>query len=171
MKTRQKTTKSVRVDGQMTGLAGELFVAAELLKRGLQTSVTFGNAKSIDLLAFNPQIEESFTVQVKAIRKKNVFPIGHKSVNPLHVFVILNGSEEPVQYFVVPGSVLAQQPERFVLRWFTDTKFPGINWRILQKEGFENAWHVFQERKSANKALHGDAPAARVSAAAENKNG
>ena len=31
---------------QMTGLAGELFVAAELLKRGLQTSITFGNAKA-----------------------------------------------------------------------------------------------------------------------------
>ena len=42
-----------RADGQVTGLAGELFVAAELLKRGLQTSVTFGNAKAIDLLAYN----------------------------------------------------------------------------------------------------------------------
>ena len=159
MKSKQKKAKSVRVDGQMTGLAGELFVAAELLKRGLQTSVTFGNAKSIDLLAFNPEIEESFTVQVKAIRKKNVFPIAHKSVNPLHVyvFVILNGPEEPVQYFVVPGAVLAGQPERFVLRWFTDTKFPGINWRILQREGFENAWQVFRERKTANTALQGDA--------------
>jgi len=42
-------------DRQMTGLSGELFVAAELLKRGLQTSITFGNAKAIDLLTFNPK--------------------------------------------------------------------------------------------------------------------
>lgn len=164
MKKAQNKTKPTRVDGQMTGLAGELFVAAELLKRGLQTSVTFGNAKSIDLLAFNAEIAESFTVQVKAIRKKNVFPIAHKNVNSLHVyvFVILNGSDEPVQYFVVPGALLATQPERFVLRWFTDEKFPGINWRVLQNEGFENAWHVFHERKSANRALQGDASKART---------
>lgn len=31
-----------RVDGQITGLAGEFFVAAELLKRNLQVSITFG---------------------------------------------------------------------------------------------------------------------------------
>ena len=155
MTSKKSSTTPGRVDGQMTGLAGELFVAAELLKRGLQTSVTFGNAKSIDLLAFNPEIERSFTVQVKAIRKKNVFPIAHKNVNPLHVyvFVILNSIDEAVQYFVVPGAVLANEPERFVLRWFTDTKFPGINWRILHKEGFENAWHVFHQPQSANNAL------------------
>ncbi len=46
--------KKARVDGNITGLAGELFVAAELLKRGLQTSITFGNAKQIDLFAHNP---------------------------------------------------------------------------------------------------------------------
>src|SRR6187455_1873493 len=62
--TKSSTTqKTQRADGQITGLAGELFVAAELLKRGLQTSVTFGNAKAIDLLAFNPATEKTFTVQ------------------------------------------------------------------------------------------------------------
>jgi hypothetical protein len=33
--------KKPRVDGQITGLSGEFFVAAELLKRNLQTSLTF----------------------------------------------------------------------------------------------------------------------------------
>jgi hypothetical protein len=60
--------KAPRVDGQVTALAGEFFVAAELLKRGLQTSVTFGNAKAIDLLAYNPKTKRTFTVQVKALR-------------------------------------------------------------------------------------------------------
>jgi hypothetical protein len=41
--------KKPRRDGQVSGLAGEFFVAAELLKRGRQTSVTFGNAKGVDL--------------------------------------------------------------------------------------------------------------------------
>ena len=68
----EKAGKLKRVDGQITGLAGELFVAAELLKRGLQTSVTFGNAKAIDLFAFNPDTGRTFTVQVKALRKKKL---------------------------------------------------------------------------------------------------
>ena len=42
--------KSSREDGQITSLSGEFFVAAELLKRRIQTSVTFGNAKAIDLI-------------------------------------------------------------------------------------------------------------------------
>lgn len=82
---------------ELTGLAGELFVAAELLKRGLQTSVTFGNAKGIDLLAFNPETDRSFTVQVKSLRTKNYFPISHDRVYALHayVFVVLNKPGEP----------------------------------------------------------------------------
>ncbi len=53
-------------------MAGEFFVAAELVKRGLQTSVTFGNAKAIDLLTYNPNTRQNFTVQVKSVRKKNI---------------------------------------------------------------------------------------------------
>lgn len=138
--------KPARVDGQVTGLAGEFFVAAELLKRGLQTSVTFGNAKGIDLFAHNPDTNKTFTVQVKAIRKKNVFPISHAKVKKDHVyvFVVLNLAHEAVQYFVVPGNVLVNEKERFT-KWFWDPKFPGIHWRTLQEQGFENAWQLFSE--------------------------
>lgn len=40
--------KRARVDGNMTGLAGELFVAAELLKLGLQASITSAFASASD---------------------------------------------------------------------------------------------------------------------------
>jgi hypothetical protein len=138
--------KGKRVDGQMTGLAGELFVAAELLKRGLQTSVTFGNAKSIDLIAHNAKTGRTFTIQVKAIRRKNVFPISHAKVgaNHVYIFVILNEPHEPVEYFVVPGAVLAAEPDRFT-HWFRDAKFPGINWSVFRDQGFANAWRIFDE--------------------------
>lgn len=136
--------KAPRADGQVTGLAGELFVAAELLKRGLQTSVTFGNAKQIDLLAYNPKTEKSFTVQVKAVRKRNAFPISHASVHAKHiyVFVILNKPEVAVQYFIVPGALLANEPKTFT-KWFTDPKFPGIPPAALLP--YENAWVLFNE--------------------------
>jgi hypothetical protein len=108
-------SKRERVDGQVTGLAGELFVAAELLKRGLQTSITFGNAKAIDLLAYHPTTEKSFTVQVKTVRKRTAFPISPARVQEKHVyvFVILNKPGVAVQYFIVPGAVLVNEPARF----------------------------------------------------------
>jgi hypothetical protein len=143
--TKSSTTqKTQRADGQITGLAGELFVAAELLKRGLQTSVTFGNAKAIDLLAFNPATEKTFTVQVKAVRRPNAFPINHARVSALHVyvFVVLNRPDERVQYYVVPGSVLFHEPDRFS-KWFRDPKFPGISVKYLKE--FENCWEIFQQ--------------------------
>jgi len=139
------TEKPKRVDGQMTGLAGELFVAAELLKRNLQVSLTFGNAKAIDLFAHNPATERMFTVQVKASRKKNYFPISHGKVNAAHVyvFVLLNKPGEAVQYFIVPRKVLAEEPERFT-KWFVDPKFPGIHPNVLKD--FAENWKLFDER-------------------------
>lgn len=136
--------KKKRADGQVTGLAGELFVAAELLKRGLQTSVTFGNAKSIDLLAYNPDTKKTYTVQVKTVRARNAFPITHERVeeNHTYVFVILNKPDVAVRYFVVSGTLLANEPERFT-KWFKDPKFPGIPPSAL--EPFENGWEVFHE--------------------------
>lgn len=38
-------TKKPRIDGQITGLAGEFYVAAELLKRDILASITFGSAE------------------------------------------------------------------------------------------------------------------------------
>jgi hypothetical protein len=137
----QSATKT-RADGQLSALAGEFFVAAELLKRGLQTSLTFGNAKSIDLLAHNPAIDHTFPVQVKALRKTNFFLISRDRVKAGHiyVFVLLNKPGEAVQYFIVPGSLLANEPERFG-KEFQDPKLPGIHPKRLLE--FAETWHYF----------------------------
>ena len=143
------TIKPKHADGQITGLAGELFVAAELLKRGLQTSVTFGNSKAIDLFAHNPTTGRTFTVQVKALRAKNFFLIGHDKIEPNHtyVFILLNKPGQAVQYYVVPGQVLAQEPEKFT-KYFRDRKMPGIHPKVFQELGYENAWGVFDEKQA-----------------------
>jgi hypothetical protein len=131
-----------RVDGQITGLAGEFFVAAELLKRGLQTSVTFGHAKQIDLFAYNSQTRTSFNIQVKALRGKNYFLIKHANIDAkqIYVFVLLNKRDAAVQYFIVPGSLLANEPQRFG-KYFQDTKMPAIHPKLLKE--FEGAWSYF----------------------------
>lgn len=131
-----------RADGQLSGLAGEFFVAAELLKRGMQTSVTFGNAKAIDLLAVNPETDEQFTVQVKTLRRRNWFPIDCSKANSAHVyvFVILNKPSQQVDYFVVPGRELAEASEQFG-KGVNDPKFPGINWSALGD--YKDNWATF----------------------------
>lgn len=136
------TAPKQRADGQLSGLAGEFFVAAELLKRGLQTSVTFGNAKAIDLLATNPETGRSFAVQVKALRKTNYFPIKPGRVNREHVyvFVLLNKPGQAVEYFIVPGRVLVEDAPRFG-KDFQHPTFPGIHPRVLGD--FRDGWSIF----------------------------
>ena len=147
--------KKPRADGQMSGLSGELFVAAELLKRGCQASITFGNAKSIDLLVHNPRIDRTFTVQVKALRNPNYFLLRHSAVgkNHIYVFVLLNKPDEPVKYYVVPGSILHSEPKRFD-RWFLDEKMPGIHSKTLDAmPEFVNAWSHFEDPRLANSGV------------------
>jgi len=88
-----KRVSKQRADGQKSGLAGEFVVAAELLKRGLQTSLTLGNAKSIDLFAINDQ-GSRFTIQVKALRSPNYFLIDMERVQDAY------GPHPPGEFWV-----------------------------------------------------------------------
>ena len=136
--------KKTAGDRQLTALSGKFFVAAELLKRGLQGSVTFRNAKAIDLFAHNPQIGRTVSVQVSALRRKNLFSISNADVKRdcVYVFVLLNKPGEPVEYFIVPGDELSRNPERFG-NWFRKPKKdrPGINPRFLKT--YTDNWEVF----------------------------
>ena len=134
--------KQGRADSQISGLAGECFVAAELLKRGLQAALTMGNAKAVDLFAQNPATGTRFTVQVKALRAPNYFPIaaGRVEAQHVYVFVLLNPPGKPPEYFIVPGTDLVNDPKRFG-RWFRDPKFPGIGLRQLRP--YQDNWGVF----------------------------
>lgn len=136
--------KKPRKDSQISGLAGEFFVAAELLKREIQTSVTFGNAKAIDLLAHNTRTKRTFIVQVKTLRDKSIYPISPDRVVREHtyVFVLLNKPGQAVRYFIVPGGTMLDEPERFG-RWFQDPKFSGI--RPVDLESFADNWRLFEQ--------------------------
>ena len=131
-----------RADGQTSGLAGELFVAAELLKRDIQTSVTFRNAKSIDLLAYYPETDRSFAIQVKTLRTSNYFLVNRDRIvrSAVYVFVLVNRPGQQVRYFVVPAAELLDNPEQFG-KGFGDPKLPGILPRDLVP--FEDNWELF----------------------------
>ena len=137
----------MRADGTLTGMAGEFLVAGKLLKRGLLASVTLGNAKAIDLFVNNPKTDKTFSVQVKALRTKNWFPIHKEKVNPNHiyVFVILNHNEQDEEYFIILGKTILDDINRFFGSSYTREKpstFPGI-WHSSLKE-FKNNWSLFE---------------------------
>src|SRR5215210_1537987 len=105
-----------------SGLAGEFFVLAELLKRGYQASFTLGNAKTVDIFASDPKTGKTVRIQVKTNsgipRKDNhaKWQIGRKlwdfseesATDLIYIFVVLNprGKEHPVYYIAKAADVI-----------------------------------------------------------------
>jgi hypothetical protein len=133
----------VRADGHKTGLSGEFFVAAELLKRGLQTSLTLGNAKAIDLFAINERGTQ-FAIQVKALRSRNHFPLDPIKImkKAVYVFVVLNKVGVAPDFYIVPGEDFHSKPDKFG-KWFHGyEKFPGVHPNDLPD--YHDRWEIFQ---------------------------
>jgi len=89
------------------GLAGEFFVAAELLRRGVLASVTYGNAKKADVVALSPSGRNAVVIEVKTTSSDS-WIVGN-SVPPagdgLWVFVYLPPSEaDSPKYFVLTST-------------------------------------------------------------------
>ena len=111
----EKIVKSKR-DNQITGLSGEYFVAAELLKRDFQVSMTLGNAKSIDLIAISPITNIAYKIQVKTLRKKpNCFTLLINKVvsEDIYIFVYLNSESEVPDYYIIQGNELLSNLPHF----------------------------------------------------------
>lgn len=124
------------IQSSSTGLSGEYFVAAELLRRGYSVGITMGNAKAIDILA--EKDGNQFIIQVKAIfKKKNVgWPMMVDKVNEsiFYVFVNLNGDKmtEP-DYFIATGNEAKQKVKQYTTRGI-------IGLSTLNNVDFKNRW-------------------------------
>ncbi len=139
-------------DQQLTGMAGEFLTAGKLFKRRFQVSITLGNAKGIDLFVYNPDIDRTFAVQVKSLRKKNCFPIKREDIKPTHVyvFVILNGSEQAEDYFILNGRTILENLNHFFGNSYTrqtPSNFPAINYGPLRE--YRDNWKVFDETENS----------------------
>jgi len=129
-----------KIQSSSTGLSGEYFVAAELLRRGYSVGITMGNAKAIDILA--EKDGKQFIIQVKAIfKKKNVgWPMMKDKVNEsiFYVFVNLNGDKmtEP-DYFIATGIEAKQKVKQYTTRGIIDLS-------TLNNIDFKNRWDKIQ---------------------------
>lgn len=124
------------IQSSSTGLSGEYFVAAELLRRGYSVGITMGNAKAIDILAEKDR--KQFIIQVKAIfKKKNVgWPMMADKVNEniFYVFVNLNGDKmtEP-DFFIATGEEAKPKVKQYTTRGIIDLS-------TLNNDEFKNRW-------------------------------
>lgn len=78
-----KPKKSTQSQKASTGMAGEFYVAAELCRRGLHASVTYGNSKRADVLALDLASNRFVRIEVKTTRrdKGSVLVMSGKSEN------------------------------------------------------------------------------------------
>jgi len=137
-----------KFEKQLTGMAGEFLTVGKLFKRGLQASVTFGNAKAIDILAFNPTNKKNYNVQVKTSRNKEDFFLQEKKIDPEHIFVfiILNGFENNEDYFIIKGSEIKKNLNKFFGSTYKSenpSKMSAIRHRSLTE--YKDNWNVFDE--------------------------
>ncbi len=131
------------MSNQITGLSGEYFVAAELLKRNFQVAMTIGTAKAIDLIAIDDSIGKTFKVQVKTLRSQNCFTLHTSKIIPeaIYFFVFLNEIEVEPSYFIVKGEELLDRPKHFYGSSLgREDKRETVNQGPLQE--FKNRWSI-----------------------------
>ena len=140
-------------------LAGEFFVAAELQRRGISAAVTYGNAKSADVVAFSMSGEKAVVIEVKSTSQAKwvvggVLP--PPSTKPW-VFVHLPTElTEPSAYYVVLQSelhnILAPIENEYYRKFkekhgeeYGDR--PGVvNFPLKEAERFKNKWETILDQ-------------------------
>ena len=130
--------------GTRTGLAAELFAAAELAKQGHLVTITFGQEKSIDLLVAqegNPR--KTVSIDVKGLKKPTDWALGNfaaKKKHPdIYIFCHLNKPNKRPEYFIVPTSKVKR-----LLDYAKDKKSA---WMDFDKVGrYKDKWELIWEK-------------------------
>lgn len=120
-----------QADKYHLAMSGEFFVAAQLQRLGVSASVTYGNAKSADVIAFTDSSDRVVVVEVKTTSQPQWVVGGRvpsKSEKPW-VFVHLpEDTSEPPRFFVLTQSQLHAILAPLEAEYFT---------RYKQKHGVE----------------------------------
>jgi hypothetical protein len=91
------------------GMAGEFFVTAELLRRGLLASITYGNAKKADVVALAPNGTSAVVLEVKSTTQDSWIVGGAVPAPSEHLWVFVYmppSNDQPPRYFVLTSSEL-----------------------------------------------------------------
>ena len=112
----QEAEQNLRAVYNITGVAGEYFVAAELSRRGWIAVLTLKNTPNIDLIATTPDGKRAVNIQVKtrsiANRQGWVFSRNIETPVPGNNFYValvdLQGMDSKPDYYIIPKNLFAK---------------------------------------------------------------
>jgi len=116
-----------KIKSNLSGVAGEYFVAGELSRRGYIASITLRNSKGVDILATNETASKSVGIQVKTNQGHLKFWVLHRkaekyySKNLFYILVNLNDGGIP-DFHIVPSKIVANSISQGHRKWL---KTPG----------------------------------------------
>jgi hypothetical protein len=119
----------------ITGVAGEYFVAAELSRRGWIATITLKNTPNIDVIATTLDGSRSLNIQVKTRSIGNrqgwILNKGIETLAPgdnfYIAFVDLIGIDEKPDYYIIPKNLFAKWIAKRHCEWL---KTPGRSGRL-----------------------------------------
>jgi hypothetical protein len=154
------------MDNTQIGLAGEFYVLAQLVQRGLVASLTLANTKGVDILVANATLHQRFKIEVKTTnsppRRESLFAqepcyawpmrAQHECVmdaNLFYCFVALRGCKHLPKFFIVPSLYVATYVREQHAYWLRTRQKPVADtamrrFRIPASDplGFEGNWAV-----------------------------
>lgn len=132
------------MDKNTSHLAGEFLVAGELSRQGLSVSITFGNAKSVDIFAENHR--RVYKIDAKAIRSKSNWPLKLSGIEKdiVYVFVYLGNRHDmmfkkPVEYFIASGHEIVR--DKLITEWNSGRS--GVMYSTVKGTAYEARWSAF----------------------------
>jgi len=112
----------------LSDVAGELYVAAELSKKGYVASASLGNTKDIDVLVSNQEFTRQVNIQVKTNQFEKREWLFDKQAdvisedNFFYIFVNLRGEFERPEFFIVPSKKVSEYLKKSHLEWQKNPK-------------------------------------------------
>jgi Holliday junction resolvase-like predicted endonuclease len=105
----------MKLSKQISGIAGEYYVAAELSRRGYLAAITLRNSEGIDILVSNIEGSKLVSIQVKTTQNKEKWILSkkienEKSKNKFFIFVkIPNDINSKPEYHIINSEKLSEK--------------------------------------------------------------
>ena len=105
----------MKLSKQLSGIAGEYYVAAELSRRGYLAAITLRNSEGIDILVSNVLGDKLFSIQAKTTQNKRKWILTKKieneeSINKFFVFVNLaDNLYQTHEYYIFNSKKLSEK--------------------------------------------------------------
>jgi len=115
MKKEINNIPNMKLSKQLSGIAGEYYVAAELSRRGYLAAITLRNSEGIDILVSNIEGNKLFSIQAKTTQNKRKWILTKKieneeSKNKFFVFVnIPEDINQAPEYYIINSKKLSEK--------------------------------------------------------------